>query len=68
MAQEADELKEIGRRMKGLREACDVTAEEMAADLEVDLDRYLRWEETRAFRFRRFTTWRANSALSSPRS
>ena len=48
MAQEAEELREIGQRMKGLREACDVSAEEMAADLEVDLDRYLRWEDTGA--------------------
>lgn len=46
--EKAQELIEIGRRMKGLREACDVTAEEMAADLEVDLDRYLRWEATGA--------------------
>ena len=46
--EKARELIEIGQRMKGLREACDVTAEEMAADLEVDLDRYLRWEATGA--------------------
>ena len=48
MAQESEELREIGHRMQGLREACDVTAEEMAQDLEVDLDRYLRWEATGA--------------------
>ncbi len=48
MVQEAQELIEIGRRMRGLREACDVTAEEMAADLEVDVERYKRWEATGA--------------------
>ena len=46
--EKVQELVEIGQRMKGLREACDVTAEEMAVDLEVDLDRYLRWEATGA--------------------
>ena len=40
------ELAEIGLRIKGLREACDVTREEMAAELEVPLDTYERWEET----------------------
>ena len=48
MANTKKELLEIGERMKGLREACDYTAEEMAADLGVDLDRYLRWEATGA--------------------
>ncbi|MBQ9001864.1 MAG: cupin domain-containing protein [Eggerthellaceae bacterium] len=48
MLQYQDELQGIGERMRGLREACDVTAEEMAADLEVDLERYKRWEETGA--------------------
>lgn len=42
------ELVEIGERMRGLREACDVTVEEMAADLEVDVERYKRWEATGA--------------------
>ena len=48
MMQEAEELRQIGERMKGLREACDVTAEEMAEDLEVDVERYKRWEATGA--------------------
>lgn len=48
MTSEADELKQVGERMRGLREACDVTVEEMAADLEVDVERYKRWEETGA--------------------
>lgn len=48
MVQEAEELREIGRRMQGLREACDVTVEEMAADLDVDVERYKRWEATGA--------------------
>ena len=41
-------LNEIGRRIEGLRDACDVTAEEMAADLGVDLDTYLGWERSGA--------------------
>ena len=48
MVQEAEELRQIGERMQGLREACDVTVEEMAADLEVDVERYKRWEATGA--------------------
>ena len=41
-----DEMKEIGERLRGLREACDVTVEEMAADLEVTPETYAKWEET----------------------
>ncbi len=48
MASEKEELKAIGQRMQFLREACDVTVEEMAADLEVDVERYKRWEATGA--------------------
>ena len=40
------ELAEIGLRIKGLREACDVSREDMAAELEVPLETYVRWEET----------------------
>ncbi len=42
------ELAEIGKRMKGLREACGVSVEEMANDLDVDISRYERWEQTGA--------------------
>lgn len=42
------EFAEIGLRIKGLREACDVTPEEMAEELSVSLDTYLLWEETGA--------------------
>ncbi|MGI6105626.1 MAG: helix-turn-helix domain-containing protein [Raoultibacter sp.] len=42
------EFKEIGLRIKGLREACDVTREEMAIELEVPLETYINWEETGA--------------------
>ncbi len=45
MASEEIELREIGQRIEGLREACDVTREEMAADLEVSLETYTKWEE-----------------------
>ena len=48
MGQEEQELAAIGQRMRGLREACDVTIEEMAADLDVDVERYKRWEATGA--------------------
>jgi mannose-6-phosphate isomerase-like protein (cupin superfamily)/DNA-binding XRE family transcriptional regulator len=48
MAKEEQELREIGQRIEGLREACDVTREEMAAELEVPLDTYVCWEETGA--------------------
>ena len=40
------ELAEIGLRIKGLREACDVSREDMAAELEVPLETCARWEET----------------------
>lgn len=39
-------FKEIGLRIQGLREACDVTREEMAAELEVPVETYIEWEET----------------------
>ena len=41
-----DEMKKIGERLQGLREACDVSLEEMAADLEVSPEVYAKWEET----------------------
>ncbi len=43
-----DVMEEIGLRIKGLREACDVSAEDMARDLDVPLETYLSWEETGA--------------------
>ena len=42
----ANEMQEIGQRLQGLREACDVTLEEMAADLDVSTETYAKWEET----------------------
>jgi len=48
MVKDSEELREIGRRIEGLREACDVTPEEMAADLEVSLETYMAWEQTGA--------------------
>ena len=42
----ANEMKDIGLRMEGLRDACDVSVEEMAAELDVDVATYLKWEET----------------------
>ncbi|MBR5259275.1 MAG: helix-turn-helix transcriptional regulator [Eggerthellaceae bacterium] len=43
-----DAMREIGLRIEGLREACDVTQEEMARELSVDLETYQRWEQTGA--------------------
>ena len=48
MAKDEQELKDIGRRIQGLREACDVTVEEMAEELDVSVETYLNWEETGA--------------------
>ena len=39
-------LKEIGERIRGLREACDVSREDMARELEVDLATYASWEDS----------------------
>ncbi len=38
----------IGERIRGIREACDVTVDEMAAELEVEPATYVEWEETGA--------------------
>ncbi len=40
-----NDLHEVGLRIKGLREACDVSAEEMARELGVSLETYEQWEE-----------------------
>jgi len=37
---------QIGLRIKGLREACDITREELAAELGVSTETYSAWEET----------------------
>ncbi|MCL2503707.1 MAG: XRE family transcriptional regulator [Coriobacteriia bacterium] len=41
-------FKEIGLRISGLREACDIPREELARDLGVPLKTYEQWEETGA--------------------
>ncbi|MBR3689681.1 MAG: helix-turn-helix transcriptional regulator [Eggerthellaceae bacterium] len=43
-----DEMREIGLRIEGLREACDVTQEDMACELGVSLETYQKWESTGA--------------------
>ena len=48
MAREEQELREIGMRIEGLREACDVSREKMAGYLNVPLETYIQWEETGA--------------------
>ena len=48
MANEVNELLEIGERIRGLREACDVTVEDMASELGVDVETYEAWETTGA--------------------
>ena len=42
------EFKEIGLRIKGLREACDISREELARDLGVDVATYAAYEDTGA--------------------
>lgn len=42
----AREMEEIGERIKGLREACDVSVHSMAEDLGVDIEVYKKWEQT----------------------
>ena len=44
----ANVMEEIGLRIQGLREACDVTVEDMAAELDVPVETYRKWEETGA--------------------
>lgn len=40
-----EDMKEIAQRIQGIREACDISVEEMAADLEVPVETYVAWEE-----------------------
>ncbi len=56
-----EDLKEIGLRIKGLREACDVTQEELAQDLGVDVTAYQQWSRGRMFPSRWCITLRASS-------
>jgi len=44
----ATDFKQIGLRIKGLRESCDVTPEELAAELKVSPATYVAWEDTGA--------------------
>ena len=48
MTQEDQVMRDVGQRICGLREACDVTVEEMAEELGVDIETYTKWEETGA--------------------
>jgi transcriptional regulator with XRE-family HTH domain len=48
MSTDEKEMREIGQRIQGLREACEVSREDMAADLEVSLETYANWEESGA--------------------
>ncbi|WP_165060285.1 MULTISPECIES: helix-turn-helix domain-containing protein [unclassified Adlercreutzia] len=38
------DMKELAQRIQGLREACDVSAQEMADDIGVSLETYKQWE------------------------
>jgi len=42
------DFKQIGLRIKGLREACDITREELAEELGISVDTYISYEETGA--------------------
>ncbi len=56
----------IGERIRGIREACDVTAEDMAADLDVDLETYIQWEgRVPTYPSRPSITWQIALASSS---
>ena len=44
----ATDFAQIGLRIRGLREACDVTREELAMELGVSTETYVSWEETGA--------------------
>ena len=48
MPNDEQAMREIGERIEGLREACDVTREDMAKDLGVSLETYTAWEESGA--------------------
>ena len=48
MTNEQKEFAEIGQRLQGLREACDVSIEQMASDLDVSVETYKTWEQTGA--------------------
>ena len=41
-------MREVGERIRGLREACEVSEEDMAKELEVDLETYMSWENSGA--------------------
>ena len=41
----SDEMREIGERIRGLREASEVSTHHMAAELGVDVETYRKWEE-----------------------
>ncbi len=45
---EKESMREVGLRIQGLREACDYSLEEMAAELDVDPATLCEWEETGA--------------------
>ena len=40
-----EQLKQIGQRLKGLRDVLDLTAEEVAATIDIDVDKYLKIEQ-----------------------
>jgi mannose-6-phosphate isomerase-like protein (cupin superfamily) len=42
------DFKQIGLRVKGLRESCDITREELAAEMDVPVETYIAWEDSGA--------------------
>ena len=60
------EFSEIGMRMAGLRDACNVTQKDMAAELGVSLETYQNWEKGRTSPFPPSITWRISSTSNSP--
>ncbi|MCL2680141.1 MAG: cupin domain-containing protein [Coriobacteriia bacterium] len=48
MTDQQQDIRELGMRIRGLREACDVSDVDLAAELDIDIDRYRSFEETGA--------------------
>jgi len=48
MTDQQQDIRELGMRIRALREACDVSDVDLAAELDIDIDRYRSFEETGA--------------------
>jgi len=48
LTDQQQDIRELGMRIRALREACDVRDVDLAAELDIDIDRYRSFEETGA--------------------